>query len=80
MIHSDFVDFINNKIPETPKSAIILGSGLSEIQSIIKEPLIIPFQIIPNYPKTSTVGHLGNWIFGYINNKPIVLKGVHNGT
>ena len=32
----------------------------------------IPYSDIPNHPQTSIKGHAGEWIFGYINEHPII--------
>jgi len=64
--------YIINKIPEKPVGGIILGSGLGGFINTIKDKLVIPYSEIPNYPVSSVSGHSGDWVFGYINNKPII--------
>ena len=61
-----------NKFPEAPQSAVILGSGLGKFIDNIKGTLSIPYTDIPNYPRSTVLGHAGEWVFGYINNKPII--------
>ena len=63
---------IMNKLPESPQSAVILGSGLGEFVDNMKETIVIPYKDIPQYPHSTILGHAGEWIFGYINNKPIL--------
>ena len=66
------VDFILGKLPEPPHSAIILGSGLGQFTTEIRDPIQIPYADIPHYPYPSIKGHAGEWIFGYIDEKPII--------
>ena len=63
---------IMNKLPESPQSAVILGSGLGKFVDSMKETIVIPYKDIPKYPHSTILGHAGEWVFGYINNKPIL--------
>ena len=65
-------DFILGKLPEPPHSAVILGSGLGYFTENLQDTIHIPYANIPSYPCTSTKGHDGEWIFGYIDKKPII--------
>ena len=60
-------------IPKKPVVGIILGSGLGSFVSIIKEKIKISYSTIPDFPQTSTKGHTGEWIFGYVNQIPIIV-------
>ena len=64
--------YIRGKIPEIPHSAVILGSGLGDFINNLDNIISIPYSDIPNYPISTVSGHAGEWIFGYINNKPII--------
>jgi len=66
------IDFINNKIPEKPHIAIILGSGLGGFIDNLQNSIIIPYSEIPNFPISSVSGHEGAWVFGYIFNIPVI--------
>jgi len=66
------VDFILNKLPEHPQSAMIIGSGLGQFTSTLQESIQIPYADIPDYPNSSVRGHAGEWVFGYIKGKPII--------
>jgi purine-nucleoside phosphorylase len=70
--NQEVADFILNKLPEPPHSAVILGSGLGEFTAKIQEPIQISYTDIPHYPHSSVLGHAGEWVFGYIDKKPII--------
>ena len=65
-------DFIFDRLPEPPLYALILGSGLGQFTAKLQESIQIPYTDIPNYPLSSVAGHAGEWIFGYMNEKPII--------
>ena len=72
MNQDQVADLILNKLPERPQSAVILGSGLGPFTSALQEPTRIAYSNIPNYPRSTVTGHVGEWVFGYINGKPII--------
>lgn len=58
--------YIQSKISTKPTVGIILGSGLGDFGSLVKNPTIIPTNEIPNYPVSTVQGHNGKLIFGTI--------------
>lgn len=66
------VDYILDRLPEFPQSCVILGSGLGYFCNKLQCPIKISYAEIPHYPLSSIKGHSGDWIFGYINEKPII--------
>ena len=70
--NQEVADFILNKLPEPPHSAVILGSGLGQFTAKLQKPIQIPYADIPYYPRSSVLGHAGEWVFGYIDEKPII--------
>jgi len=55
-----------------PLVGIILGTGLNEVARYIQDPVIIPYDTIPNFPSTTVSFHKGQLIFGTINDIPVV--------
>ena len=47
-----------------PKVALILGSGLGPIADSVKDPIVIPYKEIPDFPVSTAVGHKGNFLSG----------------
>lgn len=52
---------IGGKIPEV---GIVLGSGLGKLGDAIDAEAVIPYSKIPNFAKSTAIGHKGNFIFG----------------
>ena len=60
---------LNNK---EPLVGIVLGSGLGELAEKIENKIIIPYSTIPNFAKSTAVGHKGNLIAGVLGGKFII--------
>ena len=70
--NQETANFILNKLPEPPQTAVILGSGLGQFTTKLQDPIYIPYTDILHYPCSSITGHAGEWVFGYIDEKPII--------
>lgn len=67
-------EYIKQKIKNlNPQIAVVLGSGLGDIAEEVKNKIVLPYSEIPNMPKSTVSGHKGNFIFGYIENKPVLV-------
>ena len=69
----NIVNYIKNKIVSKPDLAIVLGSGLSGLQNILNNKIIIKYTDIPDYFNTTVKGHEGNFVFGTFKNKYILI-------
>jgi purine-nucleoside phosphorylase len=70
------VSFLKTKIKRTPSVVIILGTGLGGLIKSIKVDTLLPYEEIPNFPRSTVEGHQGNLIFGNLNGKDVaVLQG-----
>ena len=68
--------FIEDKVKDMPKTAIILGTGLGELVNHIDITDELPYEEIPNFPVSTVEGHSGKLIFGQLGNKRIMaMKG-----
>lgn len=47
-----------------PKLAIVLGSGLGDFADSLKDPLIVTYETIPHYPRSTAIGHAGRMVIG----------------
>jgi purine-nucleoside phosphorylase len=56
----------------SPKTAIILGTGLGELVSEITDKLEIPYSEIPNFPVSTVEGHSGKLLFGKLGGVDIL--------
>ncbi|KXB82424.1 purine nucleoside phosphorylase I, inosine and guanosine-specific [Prevotella sp. DNF00663] len=56
----------------SPKTAIILGTGLGLLASEITDSYEFPYSEIPNFPVSTVEGHAGKLIFGKLGGKDIM--------
>lgn len=67
---------VQEKIDFKPKVAIVLGSGLGDYADSIKVTAELPYSEIEGFPVSTVPGHAGKFIFGYIEDVPVVcMKG-----
>lgn len=71
---NDITTQIKNKIGNfTPKTAIILGSGLGKLAEDVKNPIVINYNEIKDFPQSTVKGHEGRFIIGYLENEPVII-------
>lgn len=56
-----------------PEMAIILGSGLGSFAARVEEKTVIPYQEIPHFPVSTVEGHAGQFVFGKVSGKPVMV-------
>ncbi len=63
---------IKDRVPFEPKVALVLGSGLGDYGNDIKVVSSLPYNEIADFPVSTVPGHKGQFIFGYVNDVPVV--------
>ena len=63
---------IRERIPFTPEVALVLGSGLGNYASQMKVMATIPYGEIDGFPVSTAPGHVGQFVFGYVEDTPVV--------
>jgi purine-nucleoside phosphorylase len=58
--------FIFAKTKLRPKIALVLGSGLGAFADEFEEAAKIPYARIPNFPRSTAIGHIGQLVLGKI--------------
>ena len=62
--------FLQEKMGDRhPQVGIVLGSGLGKLGEAIEAELVIPYSSIPNFARSTAIGHKGNFIFGKLAGK-----------
>ena len=64
---------LKSKIDFKPEVAIILGSGLGDYAEQVKIEQTIEYTEIEGFPVSTVVGHKGRFVFGYVNDVPVVV-------
>lgn len=63
---------IKERVPFTPKVALILGSGLGDYADDIRVEAVLDYHEIEGFPVSTVPGHKGRFIFGYVGEVPVV--------
>ena len=64
--------FIRERMHTSPKTAIILGTGLGSLVNEITDKQELKYEDIPNFPLSTVEGHSGRLIFGKLGDKDIM--------
>ena len=71
--YQKILNIVRSKTAFIPKVAIVLGSGLGELANDINIKAIVNYNEIDNFPVSTVEGHKGRFVFGYIDNVPVVI-------
>ena len=66
------VEYIDDKLDFEPEIGMILGSGLGVLAEEIKNPLVIKYKDIPNFPVPTVKGHEGQLVIGDLEGKKVI--------
>lgn len=65
-------DYVRSRTDFVPKVALVLGSGLGGFASELKLVCEVSYADIPGFPVSTVPGHAGKFIFGYVEDVPVV--------
>lgn len=65
-------DSIQKKIDFKPEIALVLGSGLGDYGETIDIVATLDYHDIEGFPVSTVAGHKGRFIFGYVQDVPVV--------
>ena len=67
------VKYVRTVTDFVPKVAIVLGSGLNNYADQVEKVCAISYRDIPGFPVSTAPGHDGCFIFGRVNDVPVVV-------
>ena len=65
--------FLRQQGVETVNFAIVSGTGLSELEQILEEKIIIDYNKLPFFPQSTLEGHNGRLVYGVFKGKKILI-------
>ena len=71
--YSESAEYIKKIIPETPKIAIVAGSGVFDSIKDYKKILSIPYSQIPNFYNSTIEGHSNSLVYAIIADVPSLI-------
>jgi purine-nucleoside phosphorylase len=66
-------DFVRSRYSYHPQLGIILGSGLGAMAASVESAAIIPYDIIPDWPVATVIGHQGHLVVGKLEGKEVIV-------
>lgn len=63
---------IHARLTTEPRIAIVLGSGLGGFADDFEEPVRIPYEEIPGFPRSTAEGHAGRLVAGKVDSVPVL--------
>ena len=66
-------DANREKTSFTPRTALILGSGLGGFGERLSLEAVVEYSEIPGFPISTVPGHQGRFLFGYVGQEPVVV-------
>ena len=70
---AEAADYMKSRLGgRMPQVGIILGSGLGKLADSIENPVVIPYTDVPNFVKSTAIGHKGNFISGTLGGKSVL--------
>ena len=64
---------VREKISFEPQVALILGSGLGDYAEQVQVEAVLDYHDIEGFLVSTVLGHKGRFVFGYIQNVPVVI-------
>ncbi|MBK6794761.1 MAG: purine-nucleoside phosphorylase [Anaerolineales bacterium] len=69
----EIVNAIKKKISIQPMIGMILGSGLNGLADSVQNPVFISYSDLPNFPTSTVHGHVGRFVIGELEGKPVIV-------
>jgi purine-nucleoside phosphorylase len=67
------LDSIHARTDITPAIGIVLGSGLGNFATQVKDAVHLPYADVPHFPQSTVQGHSGNLVLGTIEGVPVAV-------
>jgi purine-nucleoside phosphorylase len=64
---------VRSRISIQPVVGLILGSGLNGLADSVQNPIHIPYSDLPNFPTSTVHGHVGRFVIGELEGKPVIV-------
>jgi purine-nucleoside phosphorylase len=66
-------DAIRARVPDVPRVAIVLGSGLGDFAAGLSGAISMPYRDLPHWPGSGVIGHEGRLVVGGVRGRTIAV-------
>src|SRR6266568_3726873 len=71
---TEAANFLRGKLGNRrPHLGIVLGSGLGAVADAVHDPVIVPYDKIPHFPKSTVEGHSGRIVAGLLGGAQVIV-------
>jgi purine-nucleoside phosphorylase len=71
---SEAAHFVRAKLGSlSPRLSIVLGSGLGAAANAVRDRVVVPYDDIPHFPKSTVEGHSGRLVAGTLGGAPVLV-------
>lgn len=67
------LEYIKKNVAAIPEAAVVLGSGLGKVAEEMHDAVVIPYEEIPHWPRSTAPGHAGRLAIGHLGEKLVAL-------
>jgi len=68
------LDLLREAFPRGPRVAVVAGSGLGGLSSLVTDPVAVAYSDLPGWPRTSALaGHAGRLVLGSVGQTPVMV-------
>jgi len=71
---TEAAEFIKSKYSKEIKAAIVLGSGLGAFADEVENAVVIPYEEIPHFSKSTVEGHAGRLVVGEVEGVSVAVQ------
>ncbi len=71
---AESADYIRSKYNKQVDTVIVLGSGLGAFADGIDDPVLIPYEEIPHFARSTVEGHAGRLVLGEVEGTPVAVQ------
>ncbi len=71
---SEAADFLRGQLGNLrPHVGIVLGSGLGAVADAVHDPIVVPYETIPHFPRSTVEGHSGRIVAGVLGGAQVIV-------
>ncbi|MEP6705212.1 MAG: purine-nucleoside phosphorylase [Acidobacteriota bacterium] len=71
---AEAAEFIRSRYTKPVRTAVVLGSGLGAFANELTDPVVIPYQEIPHFARSTVEGHAGQLVLGEVDGIPVAVQ------